>query len=39
MRWGLIGASTIAAEYMIGAIRAHEGNSVDAVLSSSRARA
>ncbi|MEO2038085.1 MAG: Gfo/Idh/MocA family oxidoreductase [Martelella sp.] len=39
MQWGLIGASTIAAEYMIGAIRAHEGNSINAVLSSSRARA
>jgi len=39
MQWGLIGASTIAAEYMIGAIRAHDGNSVCAVLSSTRARA
>ncbi|MGV0816864.1 Gfo/Idh/MocA family protein [Martelella sp. AMO21009] len=39
MQWGLIGASTIAAEYMIGAIRKHDGNSVNAVLSSSRERA
>ncbi|MCD1635535.1 Gfo/Idh/MocA family oxidoreductase [Martelella mediterranea] len=39
MQWGLIGASTIAAEYVIAAIRAQSGNSVNAVLSSSRARA
>ena len=38
MKWGLIGASTIAAEHVIGAIRAQNGNSVEAVLSSSRER-
>ena len=36
--WGLIGASTIAAEYMIEAIRAQPGNEVVAVASSSAAR-
>ena len=37
LRWGLIGASTIAAEHMIGAIRA-AGGEVAAVLSSDAAR-
>jgi 1,5-anhydro-D-fructose reductase (1,5-anhydro-D-mannitol-forming) len=37
--WGLIGASTIAAEHMIGAIRAQQGHEVVAVASSSAARA
>ncbi len=37
--WGLIGASTIAAEHMIGAIRAQHGHEVVAVASSSAARA
>jgi 1,5-anhydro-D-fructose reductase (1,5-anhydro-D-mannitol-forming) len=36
--WGLIGASNIAAEYMIGAIRAQAGNDVVAVASSSLER-
>ena len=31
--WGLIGASTIAREHMIGAIRAQPGNEVEAVVS------
>lgn len=38
MRWGLIGASTIAAEHMIGAIRA-SGGQIETVLSSSGDRA
>ena len=38
LRWGLIGASTIAAEHMIGAMRANGGDVV-AVLSSDPARA
>lgn len=38
MRWGLIGASTIAAEHMIGAIRA-SGGDIATVLSSSADRA
>jgi 1,5-anhydro-D-fructose reductase (1,5-anhydro-D-mannitol-forming) len=37
--WGLIGASTIAAEHMIDAIRAQQGHDVVAVASSSAARA
>jgi 1,5-anhydro-D-fructose reductase (1,5-anhydro-D-mannitol-forming) len=37
--WGLIGASTIAREWMIGAIRAQPGNQVLAVMSSDPARA
>jgi len=37
--WGLIGASTIAREWMIGAIRAQPGNEVIAVMSSDPARA
>jgi 1,5-anhydro-D-fructose reductase (1,5-anhydro-D-mannitol-forming) len=37
--WGLIGASTIAREWMIGAIRAQPGNQVVAVMSSDPARA
>jgi 1,5-anhydro-D-fructose reductase (1,5-anhydro-D-mannitol-forming) len=36
--WGLIGASTIAAEHMIGAIRAQPGHEVVAVASSSAER-
>lgn len=36
--WGLIGASTIAAEHMIGAIRAQAGHEVVAVASSSAER-
>ena len=39
MKWGLIGASTIAAEHMIGAFRAVEGGEVVSVLSSSPDRA
>ena len=39
LRWGLIGASTIAREWMIGAIRAQAGNEVVAVMSSDPARA
>jgi 1,5-anhydro-D-fructose reductase (1,5-anhydro-D-mannitol-forming) len=38
-RWGLIGASTIAAEHMIAAIRAQAGHDVVAVASSSAERA
>ena len=38
LRWGLIGASTIAAEHMIGAIRANGGDVV-AVMSASAERA
>ena len=38
MDWGLIGASTIGAEHMIGAIRAQSGHDVKTVLSSSAAR-
>lgn len=38
MRWGLIGASTIAAEHMIGAIRSQPGQQVVSVLSSSADR-
>ncbi|MDJ0820989.1 MAG: Gfo/Idh/MocA family oxidoreductase [Paracoccaceae bacterium] len=34
MKWGLIGASTIASQHMIGAIRAQDGNAVTSVLSS-----
>jgi 1,5-anhydro-D-fructose reductase (1,5-anhydro-D-mannitol-forming) len=37
--WGLIGASTIAREWMIGAIRAQPGNEIVAVMSSDQARA
>jgi 1,5-anhydro-D-fructose reductase (1,5-anhydro-D-mannitol-forming) len=37
--WGLIGASTIAREWMIGAIRAQPGNDIVAVMSSDQARA
>lgn len=36
--WGLIGASTIAKEWMVGAIRAQPGNEVVAVMSSDPAR-
>ena len=38
VRWGLIGASTIARQFMIGAIRA-EGGEVAAVMSASADRA
>ncbi|KAE9629350.1 Gfo/Idh/MocA family protein [Parasedimentitalea maritima] len=38
MNWGLIGASTIASEHMIGAIRANSGHDVVSVLSSSPTR-
>jgi len=37
LRWGLVGASTIAAEHMIGAMRAH-GGEVVAVMSSNAER-
>ena len=37
--WGLIGASTIAREHMVGAIRAQAGQFVQAVASSSQSRA
>jgi 1,5-anhydro-D-fructose reductase (1,5-anhydro-D-mannitol-forming) len=36
--WGLLGASTIAREWMIDAIRAQPGNEVAAVLSSDAQR-
>lgn len=36
--WGLVGASTIAREWMIGAIRAQPGNEIVSVLSSDAAR-
>ncbi len=38
MRWALIGASTIARQYMVGAIRAQQGEIVS-VLSGSAERA
>ena len=38
LRWGLIGASTIAAEHMIGAFRANGGEAV-AVMSTNADRA
>ena len=38
MNWGLIGASTIAAQHMIGAIRAQSEHEVSCVLSSSKER-
>ncbi|MEM6637197.1 MAG: Gfo/Idh/MocA family oxidoreductase [Pseudomonadota bacterium] len=38
MNWGLVGASTIASQHMIGAIRAQAGNDVVALLSSDAAR-
>lgn len=38
MNWGLIGASTIAAQHMIGAIRSVAGNEVVCVLSSDAQR-
>jgi 1,5-anhydro-D-fructose reductase (1,5-anhydro-D-mannitol-forming) len=37
--WGLIGASTIARQYMVDAIRAQKGHFVQAVMSSSQKRA
>ncbi len=39
MQWALIGASTIAAQHMIRAIRAHEGNDIARIVSGSEARA
>lgn len=39
IRWGLIGASTIAREWMIGAFRAQPDGAVTAVMSSSAERA
>lgn len=38
MRWGLIGASTIASEFMLAAIRSHQGNTITALLSGDVAR-
>jgi 1,5-anhydro-D-fructose reductase (1,5-anhydro-D-mannitol-forming) len=38
MQWGLIGASTIAAEHVIRAIRAQPGHAIKTVLSSDRRR-
>ncbi len=38
MKWGLIGASTIASEHMIGAIRAQSGHEIVTVLSSDPVR-
>ncbi len=37
-RWGLIGASTIASQWMIGAIRAQDGHSISSVLSTDTSR-
>src|SRR5690242_1132289 len=37
--WGLVGASTIARQYMVEAIRAQRGHEVVAVMSHSRERA
>lgn len=37
--WGLVGASTIARQYMVDAIRAQEGHFVQAVMSSRQERA
>ncbi|ESX91092.1 Gfo/Idh/MocA family protein [Mesorhizobium sp. LSHC412B00] len=39
VKWGLIGASTIAKQFMINAIRAQEGGEISAVMSSSPERA
>ncbi|KRB19514.1 MULTISPECIES: Gfo/Idh/MocA family protein [Mesorhizobium] len=39
VRWGLIGASTIARQFMIDAIRAQEGGEIATVMSSSPERA
>ncbi|MER8590722.1 Gfo/Idh/MocA family oxidoreductase [Mesorhizobium sp. M1182] len=39
VRWGLIGASTIARQFMIGAIRAQKDGEIAAVMSSSPERA
>ncbi len=38
MKWGLIGASTIASQHMIGAIRALDGHQIASVLSTSAER-
>jgi 1,5-anhydro-D-fructose reductase (1,5-anhydro-D-mannitol-forming) len=37
--WGFIGASTVAAEHMVGAVRAQSGHDVVAIASSQRERA
>ena len=39
VKWGLIGASTIARQFMINAIRAQEGGEIAAVMSSNPERA
>ena len=39
MNWALIGASTIASQYMIGAIRSHPGSKITWVVSGSASRA
>ena len=39
VKWGLIGASTIARQFMINAIRAQEGGTIAAVMSSNPERA
>jgi len=39
MNWGLIGASTIAGQYLVGAIRSYEENKIDWIVSGSAARA
>src|SRR5262249_43437795 len=38
LRWGLIGASTIAREWVLDAIRAQQGNTVSTVLSTDAGR-
>ena len=38
MKWGLIGASTIASQFMIDTIRTHADNHIESVLSSSAER-
>ena len=38
LRWGLIGASTIAAEHMIGAFRANGGEAVAVMSTNATAR-
>ena len=38
MKWALVGASTIASQHMISAIRAQQGHSITSVLSSSDER-
>jgi len=39
MNWALIGASTIAGQYMVGAIRSYDENKIDWIVSGSAARA